>query len=206
MLLSSPHSSCGLQAHVCLGENTPDRRQFPSQGSSLFTDPVFTLFDSPLHKQPHSHQFLPSDTTFLKAAPNKKFTSHSISWSSLPLSPPPTTPYVPHLFPAEQSLVSEIWQLKWPPPPVPSSVSAEVRDCSWHSLFSSATHLQTRVKAHPHSTLNQLSLLMVWGFWDTEVSCYLARECFSRSSHLAEVTGCFTTQNLLPISLQTVHF
>lgn len=29
-----------------------------------------------LHKQPHPHQFLPSDTAFLKAAPHKKFTSH----------------------------------------------------------------------------------------------------------------------------------
>lgn len=76
---SSHHSSCGLQADMCHGENTLDRRQFPSQGSSLFTAPVFTLFDSPLHKQPHSHQSLPSDIAFLKAAPHKKFTSHYIS-------------------------------------------------------------------------------------------------------------------------------
>lgn len=116
---NSCHNSCGLQADVCHGKHTQERRQFPSQGSSLFPAPVFTLFDFPLHKQPRSHQFLPSDTTFLKAAPHKKFTSHYISCSSVPLSPPPTTPYVPYLFPTEQFLVSEIWQLKWPPPPGP---------------------------------------------------------------------------------------
>lgn len=67
-------------------------------------------------------------------------------------------------------------------------------------------HLKTRVKARPHSTFNQLPLLMLWGFWDTDISYYLAVECLCRSSHLVEVTGCFTTQNLLPILLQTVCF
>lgn len=116
---NSCRNSCGLQADVCHRQHTHDRSQFRSQGSSLFTAPVFTLFDFPLHKQPCSPQFLPSDTTFLKAALHKKFASHYVSCSSVPLSPPPTTPYVPHLFPTEQFLVSEIWQLKWPLPPGP---------------------------------------------------------------------------------------
>lgn len=105
---NSCRNSCGPQADVCHRKHTHDRSQFPSQGSSLFTARVFTLFDFPLHKQPCSPQFLPSNTTFLKAALQKKFASHYVSCSSVPLSPPPTTPYVPHLFPTEQFLVSEI--------------------------------------------------------------------------------------------------
>lgn len=105
----------------------------------------------------HSHALTsscPLPQHFLKSAPYQKFTSHYLSCSSVPLSPPPTTPYVPHLFPAEQSLVSEIWQLKWPPPPWPpvqsqqKSVTAVGVLCSPRELD---PHLRMRVKACPHS-------------------------------------------------------
>lgn len=104
---NSCRNSCGLQADVCHRKHTHDRSQFPSQGSSLFTAPVFTLFDFPLHKQPCSPQFLPSNTTFLKAALHKKFASHYVSCSSVTLSPPPTH----HMFLISFPL-SSFWSLK----------------------------------------------------------------------------------------------
>lgn len=96
-------------------KSTHDRRWFLSQDSSVLTVLILTCFDSPLPTYLCSHPFCPLPQHFLKLTPNQKFTSHYISCSSVPLSPPPTTPYVPHLFPTEQSLVSGTWQLKWPP-------------------------------------------------------------------------------------------
>lgn len=197
------HSSHGLQADR---KNTPDRRQFPSQGSSLLTAPVFTLFDSPLHKQPCSHWFLPSDTAFLKAGPHKKFASHYISWSSLPLPPPPTTPYVPPLFPAEQSLASEMWQLKWPPCLGPQLCLSRSQGLQLaHSALLRSTPAN-KGKARPHSTLNQLSLLMLWVFLGHRSLLLFGCKVFKQVLSPGWGHWVLHGTESAPILLQTIHF
>lgn len=208
LLQFTPQLPCGVnKADTCYGKNMPDRRQFPSQGSSLFTAPVFNPVwfpfaqTAPLSPVPALWHCISKGSTPQRVC----FSLYFLIFTATVTSSHHTICFLISF------LLSSLWSLKcdsWSDLPllVPSPASAEVRDCSWHTLLSSGAHLQTRVTARPHSTLNQLSLLMLWGFGDTQVFCYLATECLSRSSHLVEDPGCFTTQNMPPVLLQTIHF
>lgn len=105
----------------------------------------------------HNHALnssCPPPQHFLKSAPYQKLSSHYISCSAVLLSPPATTTYVPHLFPAKESLVSKIWQLKWPPPPWPPVLSQQKSVTAVRMLCSPQApdpYLQIGVKARPHS-------------------------------------------------------
>lgn len=178
--------------------------KFLSQDSSLFTVPILTCFDfSSVHTTKIFTSSWPLPQRFLSQHPTKSLLLIIIPCSSVPLSPPPTAPYVPHLFPAEQSLVSEIWQLKWPPlcgPP------AEVSDCSQSALLCSPQeqdpHLRVRAIACPHSHPSPSPSPDAGGFSGHRGLLFFGEGALNAGPHISfRMLAAFITQiakNLLP--------